>query len=119
MSQVSVPELETENVTLQIRSNLIGIFSLNFHTKHGPVQDQVEVVVGRIKVKENILVNVALSGGIGLAPHRLPAAAHVCRVVPSIPSAYQKFCCMYVGGLAAVILRKSFYSHRFFTENFS
>ena len=67
MSQVSVPELETENVTLQIRSNLIGIFSLNFHTKHGPVQDQVEVVVGRIKVKENILVNVALSGGIGLA----------------------------------------------------
>ena len=66
---MSLPEIEAENLTLQIRSNIIGIFSLNFYTdnKAGPAKQQVEVVVGRIKVKENILVNVGLSGGIGLA----------------------------------------------------
>ena len=69
MSSVSLSSLEKENISLQIRSNLIGIFSLNFYSddKTGPADHELEVVVGRIKVKENILVNVGLGGGIGLA----------------------------------------------------
>ena len=69
MSSVSLSSLEKENISLQIRSNLIGIFSLNFYSddKTDPADHEIEVVVGRIKVKENILVNVGLGGGIGLA----------------------------------------------------
>ena len=69
MSSVSLSSLEKENISLQIRSNLIGIFSLNFYSddKTDRADHEIEVVVGRIKVKENILVNVGLGGGIGLA----------------------------------------------------
>ena len=58
-----------ENVSLQIRSNIIGIFSLKFSTDDKTVlsNHQIEVVIGRIKVGENILVNVGLSVGLGFA----------------------------------------------------
>ena len=56
-------------MSLQIRSNIIGIFSLKFSTDDKTVlsDHQVEVVIGRIKVGENILVNVGLSVGLGFA----------------------------------------------------
>ena len=58
-----------ENVSLQIRSNIIGIFSLKFSSDNKAVlaDRQIEVVIGRTKVEENILVNVAFSGGLGIA----------------------------------------------------
>ena len=58
-----------ENVSLQIRSDIIGIFSLKFSTDKKTVlaDRQVEVVIGRIKVEENILVNVAFSVVLGFA----------------------------------------------------
>ena len=58
-----------ENISLQIRSNLIGIFFLKFSKddKRVLTDHQVDVVIGRIKVEENILVNVGLSVGLGFA----------------------------------------------------
>ena len=58
-----------QNVSLQIRSNLIGIFSLKFSTDGNTVlaEQQIEVIIGRVKVGENILVNVGLSLGLGFA----------------------------------------------------
>ena len=56
-------------MSLQIRSDIIGIFSLKFSTDKRTVlaDRQVEVVIGRIKVEENILVNVAFSVVLGFA----------------------------------------------------
>ena len=56
-------------MSLQIRSDIIGIFSLKFSTDKRTVlaDHQVEVVIGRIKVEENILVNVAFSVVLGFA----------------------------------------------------
>ena len=56
-------------MSLQIRSDIIGIFSLKFSTDKKTVlaDRQVEVVIGRIKVEENILVNVAFSVVLGFA----------------------------------------------------
>ena len=57
-----------ENVSLQIRSDIIGIFSLKFSTENGTfLGHQIEVVIGRTKVEENILVNVAFSVVLGSA----------------------------------------------------
>ena len=55
-----------ENVSLQIRSDIIGIFSLKFSTDKR-TDHQIEVVIGRIKVEENILVNVVFSVVLGFA----------------------------------------------------
>ena len=56
-------------MSLQIRSDIIGIFSLKFSTDKRTVlaDQQIEVVIGRIKVEENILVNVAFSVVLGFA----------------------------------------------------
>jgi len=55
----------------QIESNLIGIFGINCEIEeNGFYLDKsinIEVVVGRIKVDENLLVNVGMSVGLGLA----------------------------------------------------
>ena len=60
---------ELGSISLQIRSNIIGIFSIKISTDNeaDKVSDEIEVIVGRTKVEENIVVNVAFSGGMGLA----------------------------------------------------
>ena len=54
-----------------LESNLIGIFGINCEIEeNGFYLDKsinIEVVVGRIKVDENLLVNVGMSVGLGLA----------------------------------------------------
>ena len=63
-----------ENNTLQITSSIIGIFSIKFFVVN-EFEEQVflnssfdiEVIVGRSKVAENILVNVMFSFGMGFA----------------------------------------------------
>lgn len=63
-----------ENNTLQITSSIIGIFAIKFFALY-ELEEQVflnssfdiEVIVGRSKVAENILVNVMFSFGMGFA----------------------------------------------------
>ena len=56
-----------ENISLQIRSNIIGIFSLKFSTHNKTVlaDRQIEVVIGRINVEGNLFLNVSLSALLG------------------------------------------------------
>ena len=63
-----------ENNTLQITSSIIGIFAIKFFALY-ELEEQVflnssfdiEVIVGRSKVAENILVNIMFSFGMGFA----------------------------------------------------
>jgi len=63
-----------ENNTLQISSSLIGIFNIKFFAVN-QFEEQVflnssfdiEVVIGRSKVAENLVVNIMFSFGLGLA----------------------------------------------------
>ena len=56
-----------ENISLQIRSDIIGIFSLKFSTDDKTVlaDRQIQVVIGRINVEGNIILNVSLSMLLG------------------------------------------------------
>jgi len=63
-----------ENITLQITSSIIGIFAIKFFAIDEFEEKiflnssfDIEVIVGRSKVAENILVNVMFSFGLGFA----------------------------------------------------
>jgi len=59
-------------VEFKLQSNLIGIFNVDCHITEatepaGRILTRLEVVVGRVKVEENILVNLMFSVGMGSA----------------------------------------------------
>ena len=59
-------------VEFKLQSNLIGIFNVDCHIpeateSHEILNTRLEVVVGRVKVEENILVNLMFSVGMGSA----------------------------------------------------
>ena len=59
-------------VDLKLQSNLIGIFTVHCYIteaskKSDELLARLEVVVGRVKVEENILVNLMFSVGMGSA----------------------------------------------------
>ena len=59
------------SVEFQLQSNLIGIFTVDCDITEATEPDKLlarlEVVVGRVKVEENILVNLMFSVGMGAA----------------------------------------------------
>ena len=59
------------SVEFQLQSNLIGIFTVDCDITEASEPDmllaRLEVVVGRVKVEENILVNLMFSVGMGAA----------------------------------------------------
>ena len=59
-------------VDFKLQSNLIGIFTVDCYIteaseKSDELLARLEVVVGRVKVEENILVNLMFSVGMGSA----------------------------------------------------
>ena len=59
-------------VEFKLQSNLIGIFNVDCHITEATepaerILTRLEVVVGRVKVEENILVNLMFSVGMGSA----------------------------------------------------
>ena len=50
------------NITYQVQSSLIGIFHID--CQYGEWSERIEVVVGRVKVQENLITNVAMSLGL-------------------------------------------------------
>ena len=51
----------------QITSSIIGIFNIECSHQDHDWRENIEVVVGRVKVQENLVTNIAMSVGLGFA----------------------------------------------------
>ena len=51
----------------QITSSIIGIFNIECSHQDHNWRENIEVVIGRVKVQENLVTNIAMSVGLGFA----------------------------------------------------